>query len=426
MQTLKLIIPGSYYDSQIYSGRLYLWSTDNSILTLDWDQLVGSINVPDRLKLAMICGFQRSEYLYGDHWGLIFQDEEIKASIQRKFEDLAEKPLELDQEQLRKFCIREQDNPLPFPHADSTIYYNTLYVGSPSGIVATRCDRKSRTPVNPKPNKIWDGPTLGLTAAYSTLAISAGSVGLLEYSLKPDQPDSRGLAYDYLAHRCREPHLVVEQHSNSARWLYASTFSSSYFNEGYLADFANEEVPDPMYSGSYLADSAHVEDRSGGRKWRQRVLSQVIPSSTLFGHPTRNGAPSLTWGVHDKICFATTELVEIVQYHPYTEGDKRFTRLGTVQTEKLGDIISADSALFGFVIEGDKGLLVINSLMESMWLPNEPVNWRVFPKSKFYTNQLHIIYADHLCILSFNHDYFVDQKTKMVGIRYPKQFPRRG
>lgn len=396
MQTLRLIIPGSYYDSQIYSGRLYLWNNSGSIITLDWDGLIESVRVPNHLKLALTCAFQISEYLYGDQWKLIFQDEEIKTAIQHKFKELAGKPLEFSQEQLSKYYIREQDNKLFFPHADSTIYRNTLYIGSQSGILATNCNKKRRIPISPQSKKIWDGPALGLTASYLTLAISAGNEGLFEY----------GLESDYFECQRHEPRPLIKQHSNSARWLYASMFSSSYFNEGYLADFTNEE------------------DRNNEEKKRRRVLREIIPSGKIFGHPTKNGIPSITWGVHDKICFTTPNSVEVVKYAPYKDEKERFIRLGVVKTENLqGDIVSADSALFGFIVESEDGLLVINSLMESMWLPNEPVNWRVFPKSKFYTNQLHIIYEDHLCIYSFNHDYFVDQETKKVGIRHPKEFP---
>lgn len=43
------------------------------------------------------------------------------------------------------------------------------------------------------------------------------------------------------------------------------------------------------------------------------------------------------------------------------------------------------------------------------------MNWRVFPKSQDYLNQLHIIYEDQLVIHSFTQDYFVDQKAKLAG-----------
>lgn len=396
MQTLKLTIPGSYYDSQIYEGRLYLWSNNGSIITIDWDYLIESIEVPPHLKLALTCAFQRSEYLYGNHWKLIFEDIEIKTTIQRKFQELSKSPIEFSEGNLRKFFIKEQNNPLNFPHADCTIYNKTLYVGSQSGVVSARCNKNGANPISSKPNKIWDAPALSINASYLTLAISAGSEGLFEYNLGSD---------DHFLTRSK-PHLVLDQHSNSSRWLYASIFSSSYFNEGFLADFVNEK------------DSDRTE------RTQHRKFLELIPSSTIFGHQTHNGISSFTWGLHDKICFANQKSIEVVQYAPYKEPQERFTKLGGVWNKPLeGDIISGDSALFGFIIETEEGLFVINSLMESMRLLGEPVNWRVFPKSKFYTNQLHVIYDDHLCIFSFNEDYFVDQKLKKVGIRRPEEFP---
>lgn len=40
MQALKLIVPGTYWDSQIYQGRLYLFNMDGSLFALDWDATI--------------------------------------------------------------------------------------------------------------------------------------------------------------------------------------------------------------------------------------------------------------------------------------------------------------------------------------------------------------------------------------------------
>ena len=39
------------------------------------------------------------------------------------------------------------------------------------------------------------------------------------------------------------------------------------------------------------------------------------------------------------------------------------------------------------------------------------------PALEHYSNQLHIIYDDRLEIISFVHDYFVDQTSKLSGFR---------
>ena len=40
MQALRIIVPGSYWDSQIYQGRLYLFNMDGSLFALDWDETI--------------------------------------------------------------------------------------------------------------------------------------------------------------------------------------------------------------------------------------------------------------------------------------------------------------------------------------------------------------------------------------------------
>ena len=88
-----------------------------------------------------------------------------------------------------------------------------------------------------------------------------------------------------------------------------------------------------------------------------------------------------------------------------------------INLKENNDIVSADSAPFGYVIEYDDRMLILDSQLNKLWLDNEPVNWRVFPDSKDYTNHLHVIYDDHLSIHSFVQDYFVEQSYKNVGLQ---------
>ncbi len=400
METLKIIIPGEYYDSQIHSGYLYLWSIDGHIITLDWNKLIESITIPDRLNLAMWCAFRESEYLYGKRWKPIFNDREFFEVLIKKFEDLSKQALDISPSQFNKCIIKEQSNPFPFPHSDTNIHWNKLYVGSRSGIREAACNLSSQYPISKKSKVVSDIPVLGLSAANQILAIAAGDEGLFEYNFGSGE-----------ANQENKLTLRLKEHSNLARWLYTSLFSSSYFNEGFLADFIEKEP------------------ENGDAPKGQRTFLNTFSANQIFSQSARNGkSPTLfTWGVQDKICRATRNAIEIIQYNPFKglSFEQRFKTLGSVDLENPGEnIVTADSALFGYIIESDEGLLVINSLLERMWLPGEPVNWRVFPKSRFYTNQLHVIYEDHLQIHSFNQDYFVDQKEKKVGISYPTEVQR--
>ena len=71
----------------------------------------------------------------------------------------------------------------------------------------------------------------------------------------------------------------------------------------------------------------------------------------------------------------------------------------------------------GVVVELEHALVVYPSRGEPVTIPGEPVNWRVFPRSRHYANQLHVIWEEHLEVWSFNHDYLVDQQNKLLGVR---------
>lgn len=165
------------------------------------------------------------------------------------------------------------------------------------------------------------------------------------------------------------------------------------------------------------------ENKQSVRQYK-REFEGLISSKDIFlgsrldenGTSEKNAA--FTWGVQDKICSITGSSIKLAAYTPQSRSSQqKFSDLGFVKIDELsGEIISADSSFFGVVIEKESGLLIISSSLESQLLEGEPVNWRVFPKSRNYTNQLHIIYEDALHIYSFNHDYFVNQGTKKLGI----------
>lgn len=446
MHNLRLVIRGSFYDSQIYAGRLYLWTIEGSIVTIDWERLIESIKVEDRLKLALNCAFCRSEYLYSADFKLLFQNEEIRNILIKQFYDISQLlfVFSIDDLHKRSLVINEEKNPLPFPHSDSYIYARSIYAGNPSGISSAQLLKlnKQREKLSTS-RKLWDGPALNLSAAYSTLAIASGSEGFFELPLNLNSPNLGP-----------EPRQVSSNHSTFVRWMYASVFSSSYLDSGYLAystwkDSNNqnniaqsaEEIPVSLEIEDELIALGEEEEVSArkDKKEKTRQLQEIIPSRSIFGGNYTEAKEVYTWGSSDKFCLISQGQLNVIKYHPYGKVsksshdsgkvlDKRFEPFGSIGGESLGNIradsvISADSAVFGFVIEFEDGLFVVPSDVNGYnFLQGEPVNWRVFPKSKYYTNQLHVVYEDYFCVYSFNDDYFVDQKKKQAGIQLRKLY----
>ena len=427
-EALKVTITGEFYDSQIYNGRLYLWKVNGSLVTIDWNSLVDKIIVSEELEVALRFSLQHSDELYGN---LLLQDTEIRDLMKLKFQKLSELTVEIKKQDLENCTIDQQDNLFPFPHADSAVHYETMYVGSQSGVSASRCNAGQLVERSVEAaKKLFDMPVLSISASHLTLAVAAGSEGLFDYSLVPLVPSS--------TKKYTDPRNLSNNHCNLTRWLYPSIFSSSYFNDGYFADFkaskkSSVEKQQPSQKASQADSSIGLlekgEDQKPARRYERRFQG-LISSGDIFAEPelkldrikTNSNTDNITftWGVQDKLCSITGNSVKLAQYIPSSRSKstrRKFKDLGCVKiVGSNGDVISADSSFFGIVLEQEDGLLVVSSSLKSRFFEGEPVNWRVFPKSRNYSNQLHIIYDDALHIYSFNHDYFVDQSTKKLGI----------
>lgn len=130
--------------------------------------------------------------------------------------------------------------------------------------------------------------------------------------------------------------------------------------------------------------------------------------------PHRRGR-SFVWGSQDKFYKAETGRISAF----------RFLRSGKIvrtgffpMRHPIETLVSVQTSLFGVVLEFDAGLLVLTSDEKAHEIPGEPVNWRVFPRSRRYENHLHVIGDDDLTIHSFNQDAAVDQFSKRLGSKY--------
>ena len=393
MSPLKLTIPGHYWDTQIHRGRLYLFDIEGRILTLDWDRLVEHLPTDNALKLALVCAFKRSDYLYRVAATGIFHDEEFKSTMNNRFSTLAETPLVIEKKQLKEASLGHQENLFPFPHADSTVYYRRLYVASQSGVFSANCNGQTKYPVSTRVEKLWDGPVLALGASCSSLALAAGEEGLWEYDL--------GSRFTELSEFASGRNLrsLAGQHCSECQWAFHSVYGSSSTGPGVLAAYRR----------------TRGESDAPGKKWYRRKFDRLIPEKEIFSdfeEPT--GVYS--WAAQDKICQAANGSIRVAKYQPWDQ-EAPIKRLGSLPFEHHGEtLVSAKVALFGTVVELDSSLIVIPSNGTILSIDGEPVSWRVFPRSRHYENHLHIIYDDRLEVLSFNHDYLLDQRQKISGI----------
>lgn len=395
MHTIELRVPGEYYDSLIYSGRLYLWSADGSILELDWNRLIEERVLPtldQRLHFAIHCCFRRGSYLYSYDWSYFRRDSEMLEMLVDRFRELANTPIQLSEIDIARSMVKERDNPFVFPHADIVRHEDRFYVGSSKGLQVS--DYAFENSVK----KVWDGPAYSLDVNQKQIAIAAGSDGLFEHAISS------------LNHAQSKLTKMQETHSsNFVRWVYPSLYGSSY-DGGHLYNYAIQKAGD--------------DEQDEQKDEKRRVFLGTIADDDLYEQVLHKPAlAGYSWGVRDKICFAKDSRINVVKYIPDTPSKSKnslnFALLSSATCgAKWGNIIGADSAHFGYIIEVDDGLWVLKSNEEWMWLEGEPVNWRIFPNTQDYLNQLHVINDDYLSVFAFTHDYSVLQPKKRFGISF--------
>ena len=379
-ETARIRVPGRFWDSFLYKGQLYLFCRDGSIQTLEWDSIPDILRIDNDLKLVFAASFTQSDLFYGMTYKRFIDDEDIKGLLIEKFMKLQNLSLHLTEAQVEVATASRQDNRFPCPHADCDVYMDLLYVGSRDGVHSARCGTRTVKSVSSRVTKHWDAPVLALEASWSSLAAALGDDGLYELTVGRQSCANS------------KPRMVAEQHCSSCNWMYHSIYGSSYETGGFLSFFTKDV-------GS---------DRAAPP---ERRFERNVSSDDIFG------SSGFSWGVQDKLCQSTSEGIAVRRYNPWrADPAERIIDLGVISVSPAnGSIIDASVASFGTVLEYDERLGVVLSDETLISLTGEPVRWRVFPRSKHYQNQLHVVYDDYLEVISFNRDFLVDQSCKRSG-----------
>lgn len=385
MQAIEIRLAGRYWDSLIYNGRLYLFTREGSIRALDWDRLIRLIQWPaDEAPI----GWQflaRGRSWYSPAVQSLLRSPSTRSHLEALTERVAARRYAIGKAGLSRALLWEVDSPTS-PHSDVETYSNRMYIGSSEGVHETPLASGGRGEFD----RILDAPALRLSASYGALAIAAGSDGLIEQRLGSDRwymPDHR---------------IISPQNCHSCSWVSFDVVASSPDAMGYLA----------AYSGPHPR-RGEGEDRD--------VLG-IIPASDLF---ERTG--SYMFGSADRLIMLGDGFVEADRWNPYRrrEGhgvDVSETLLARelIKDRKVRtDVIDAAASVFGYVVEFDDSLVVFASDGTSKRL-GEPVNWRCFPRSERYLNQLHVVMDDHVRVFAFTHDYFLDRSQRGLATPRPR------
>lgn len=389
MRPIAYDIEGEYWDSWVYRGRLYLFTIDGKIITVDWDRLINEFNSSNSDIIFLRKLFLSGEFLY--KFKELFQDKEFKELVKLKIDRLSKLKFEIGFKDLQKFVVDTQDTPLPFPHADCSIYLNQVFCGNENGLVQTALTQgKSRHIKSRSVSKLWDGPVMSLSMSYNTAAISGGEEGAFEYDLKEDSILQRWKT------KCKD-----------VEWMWHNLFISSDEGPSRILEYSKS-------TKLQETEEDEFEDAQFQKKETVRTLGHEIDLDQIF---TKGKQRGFSWGAKDKLYLLQDKDLSIYKYNPWTNNEKGIVSLVTSAKfeSSTSNFVSGKVAPFGTILELDDKLIVIGSDGVINELSGEPVNWRVFPRAKHYDNHLHAVYDDYLSVMAFGNDYFVDQSNKVYG-----------
>lgn len=380
---IRLVIPGKYWDAQIYAGELILFGQDGSLNRINWRKLISSISMPEDLRLFAEAAFIGSRDYYSDVARRLIQDQEIQPIVENKFRRLEE--LVSSWSLNVAPVMRTSDNPLPFPHNDSDVHYGRLFVAARSGIFSMSSGGKGSKSSS---DKLSDVPAVDIATKHGTIAIAAGDEGLFQLALRRSAGLGRG--------------EVAGNVCSSCEWSYASIVASNHGRSLFVAAFARvREEP---------------ENKRNKRLVRQ--FDRVVTDSELF--PRDDGQSSaeraIEWGAKDRIYKLTGHTIEVIRN--VSNGRTEFEKAGRHFIDASFDLdafVDVRVAPFGSVLEFDDGIKVLLNSGAVVDFPGEPVNWRVYPRSLNYLNHLHIVYDDRIEIIAFTSDYFTAPSMRLFG-----------
>jgi hypothetical protein len=398
MEPSKITIEGDFWDCQIYRGRLYLWESNGSLRIVNWNKLVNSF-INDKLvdELALRLAFLDGRYLYNPSFSILFDDEEVKEVLIKKFKTLSDQSLVIHYRDLDSFTMGVQDNPFQELQTDTEILNNRIYALTYSGVFLAEANLSSRNKflVRKKTEKIEDFVGYSIKAGkYGRLALSGGSEGLYEYDASEDF-DNKIMSFDVLQKRLRK---VSDRHSSFADFSYLSLYNSSNLGESFMSLFRLDQDVDFKFASQL------------------KTLEREINESEIFGSI---GFNSLSWGTNEKIYKASNNVLEVVNFNNYADNGEYFSEKNQYLFHAWkGRILKGGVAYFGAIIECENALVVLSDEREFYNIKGSVTRWRVYPRSINYENHLHVIHDNCVEICSFNHDYFRSQYLKDFGIKF--------
>jgi hypothetical protein len=395
MRSVKVKISGAYWDSQIYSGELILFDCDGALHRINWREIIDELaakNIP--VQTALRVAYSDSDLFYNPKVRKILLDPAISTPIKNQLAELAL----LDIPEIQKSAHwRVEDSPFDFLSADTDIYYGQIFACGDEGLFSfPRQNLSAGRFSKNKAEKYHEASFLSIKASdrHTALAAAAGDDGLFEFPYK--KADHRFLDQEK---------QLTKRPCNACDWSFQSVMGWT---------------PDTAFLASFREEKDSRTNKS------VRSFDRIVEPREMFGDVDGNSF-GFTWGSREKIYRISSRGIEVANYSPAKMTGKKSSspqynqKFSFVKSEEIDGHLSnvapiaTATAPFGTILEFDDHIVVLRSDGEIEKFVGEAVHWRVFGRSENYSNQLHIVYDDHILITSFVHDYFVNQSEKLYG-----------
>ena len=349
----KILIEGDYIDSFVYSGVLFLVTSDLILRAFSWDGLFKhAISNINQLKKIGI-----QDYARGLNDSIPDQIRKTYSISYKKIKDF-------------ELCSTEL-NVWP---SDINIYKNRFYVASECGVDSIDFDwNDGLISKFGRPNKIFNEVSFKLaTNSFYRLAIAAGNSGLI--SVVPDQK--------YV--KKQNVNQLIDKPCSDCQWqnntLIANTLNAQYY-------------------ASYLSIPKKIDFNGTDSEYWAKVDQIKKAAPSLESQSDINGEKIVSSWFAGKNIFNITESMNV---YLRMFGSNNIEFVDTKSEISTLQYFKAQTAPFGTVMEIGDELKYFSDTEESRILANEVVNWRLFQKSKYYLNHLHLIEDDSLSIVLFD------------------------
>ena len=401
MRSVKLTIAGNYWDSQIYAGELLLFDTAGAVHRIEWRDVIDEIAESNiAVQTAIRVAFSDSDLFYNPKVRKILRDPHIEGPIKLQLNSLADLSMAVTEQDWRDHW-RTEDTPFDFLPTDTDVYYNHIFAGGDEGLFsAPRSGLGAGRSFANRTTKHHDSRIFQVRASdrFTAVAAAAGDDGLFEFAFRRSDDDV-----------LNEQRQLAKRSCSACDWAFQSVMGWTA-RSAFLASFRQEKDPTTRRP--------------------TRTFDRIVEIAEMFDEPQQSGARGgFTWGSREKIYRISERGVEVANYLPDPPREKKgkgaaptvpklFAKRGSLELNfDATTAIATGTAPFGTVLEFDDRLVVLRSDGAVEEILGEAVHWRVFPRSEHYSNQLHVIYDDRLEIISFVHDYFVDQNVKLSGFK---------